>query len=85
MANMGAQVNGAYDLCDIVGFTWEEYDHMTEGAMEALEELYDKLTVFDPQYCNRHWNLDIDEDATNALVEKYADRIFDEDGNVRTK
>lgn len=85
MANYGAQTNGAYDLCDLLDITWEEFDRLTEDAREAVDELYDELTVMDYTDCNRYWNEDVDEGMTNILIEKYAERIWNEDGTAKTE
>lgn len=85
MANLGAQTNGAHDLRDLLGMDMEDFDSLTEDAIKAVEDLYDELTVFDYSDCNRYWDADIDEDGTNALIEKYHDRIWDENGDARTR
>jgi hypothetical protein len=82
--NTGAQVNGPYDLCDLLDLSWDAMDNLTEDATDALEELFDELTIFDYNTGNRYWDLDVDDDETNALIEKYAPRLWHDDGTPRT-
>lgn len=79
--NKGCQVNDSSALQDLLDIY--DYEELEEDAQDAIEELFDDLTVFDDSDCNRYWNADIDEDETNALIEKYADRIWTEDGTLR--
>jgi hypothetical protein len=74
--NTGAQVNGPYDLCDLLALSWEAMDNLTEDATDALEELFDDLTILDYNNGNHYWDLDVDDDVTNALIEKYAPRLW---------
>ena len=80
--NMGCQVQDSSSLQDLLDI-YCGYENLEEDAQDAIEELFDDLTIFDYSDCNRYWNADIDEDETNALIEKYADRIWHDDGTLR--
>ena len=80
--NIGAQVNGPYDLCDLLNIPYDDVYNLTEDASDALEELFDELTILDYNNGNRYWDQDVDEDATNALIEKYAPRIWWDNGDA---
>lgn len=81
-ANTGCQVHDSSALQDLLDI-YCGYENLEEDAQYAIDELFDDLTIFDYSDCNRYWNADIDEDETNALIEKYADRIWYDDGTLR--
>lgn len=77
----GCQVNDSSALADILGI-YCDYSELDEEAQDAIEEIFDELTIFDESDCNRYWNTSISEDETYAIIEKYADLIWNADGTL---
>lgn len=78
----GCQVHDSSALADLLDIHCD-YDELDEDARDAIEELFEEMTVIDYDDCNRYWDTSIGEEETNALIERYSDRIWTEDGSLR--
>lgn len=81
---MGELCDSPTDILDLLGMGWDEYNEATEDVRDAIRDIWDELVVFDVEGTCFRMNDDIDQDETNAIIARYADRIWDEQGNVRT-
>lgn len=62
----------------------DPFAELAEDASDAIDELYDEMTIFDYSDCNRYWNASLTEEDEAAIIDRYADRIWDENGTPRT-
>lgn len=81
----GVVTQGAADMLDYLNIYCGDYDNLTDDSVDAMDEFWDKLTVWDNRNGHACWNTLIDEETTAELIEYYSDRIWHEDGSLRLR
>lgn len=81
---IGAQTGNIPDGDFLAYLGLNPFEDLTEDASDAIDEIFAEMTIFDYSDCNRYWNASLTEEDEAAIIDRYADRIWDENGTPRT-